>query len=826
LGTSAAHASSSTKLSTVKLAAAARTDVGRRRSENQDSYGYIHTARASLFVVADGMGGARGGGTASAMAVNIIVEGSLDKNGELTLESLHDAISLSNKVIFSRSRNDAQLTGMGTTVVALAFIDDTAIVGHVGDSRIYLWRGDSLLQLTRDHTLVQELVDTGAIMQQDAANHPIAHMLTRSLGPTELIGVEIHPLPDRVQPGDRFLLCSDGLYNHVSHDEIAEVLGSQPIEAASDELIKRALDGGGSDNVTLQIVEVLSLNDDRIAAERPVEGKVEKLISSEIDVHEFDGVTLSDFTRSFDTGARPSGPSDDGQPTANGSHSAASQSSIQEESTHADPTETGGPSVSTPPPQARPMHYAVLAAAGICASVLAYWILFKPLPTPVPLSESNTSAGTDELTKEMIEWQPSGSADSASSPQASTESSSLAASSSSESSLSVTASSAAQSSSAAEINSSSSFSEGAVSSAAPESASASSESRLALNIPGESDLINAPINPETAPTAPITLTDSEIMSEHGKKYAELLASASDLSVTAAPRVSLGGGKTRPAVEPIVWEKENRALEEMKSSSSASSVSSTAPKLLTQDEILVYCDKKAQLRSKIADLDAKLEMLVLETKEQAKTKQTRLEMESAHLSEALEGLTDDLHQNDVALTNWEKLQKESAEMEMLKLADEVALMSDEVKEKRAKYSEATEKYLTAVDQWQNAPKDDSEVATMAALNRDVKARRVELEVSISAAINRGFAVAQARQKLLQHDIAVLKDRQALLNRHIGLLRAYTPEKIERRREAQTKLLTERAAQMAELTKLRAAFSDEDENAFRRKNPELFLTSPTT
>ncbi len=802
MGTSAAHASSSTKLSTVKLTAAARTDVGRRRSENQDSYGYAHTSRASLFVVADGMGGARGGGTASAMAVNIIVEGSLSPEGEITLESLHDAISLSNKVIFSRSRNDSQLTGMGTTVVALAFIDDTAIVGHVGDSRIYLWRGSSLLQLTRDHTLVQELVDTGAIMQQDAANHPIAHMLTRSLGPTEMIGVEIHPLPERVQPGDRFLLCSDGLYNHVSHEEIAEVLANRTLEAAADELIQKALDGGGSDNVTLQIVEVLSLNDDRVAAERPADGNVERLISSEIDVQEFDGVSLRDFTKSFDSSGRFSAETQPSPADSNGSLPAVENVHEETPAPPVDSAEMAGPSVAAPSEApSSPMHYAVMAAALISASILGYWIFFKPAPEPVTLSGTLTGEN-DELKEDLMNWNPGSSASSSSSAESTSSASSVAsASASSESAVS-------------ESSQSSSVEDSSASSVEDESVSSAGSQ--------EANLISTgPIDPSTSPMAPVTLTENEILSENSKRYAELLASAADLAVSSAPRVSLGGGNSRPASEPIVWEKENRAVEEIRSGGSSSS---SSPKLLTQDELLRYADEKAQLRAKIADIDAKLEMLVLETKDQAKTKQTRLEMEATHASEAMDGLTKDLIANESATSSWQKLQKESSQMEMLRLADEVAQLSEDVREKRANYSDATEKYLTAVDQWQSQQKDESEVATMAALNRDVKARRGELEVAISTAITRGLTLSQERQKRLQHDVAVLKDRQAQLNRHIGLLRAFSPEKIERRREVQSKLLNERTALLNDLSKIRNTLSDEDENAFRRKNPELFVPPP--
>lgn len=145
---------------------------------------------------------------------------------------------------------------------------------------------------------MQELVDTGAIAPKDAANHPIAHMLTRSLGPAEATQPEVNILPEPARPGDKFLLCSDGLYNHVSNEEIAEVLSTRSPKEAVEILVQMALDGGGSDNVTIQVIETLSIADETVPVTRPADGSAEKFISSEIDVQRFSGVTLSDFTRS------------------------------------------------------------------------------------------------------------------------------------------------------------------------------------------------------------------------------------------------------------------------------------------------------------------------------------------------------------------------------------------------------------------------------------------------------------------------------------------------------------------------------------------------
>lgn len=272
-----------------KFRQAIRTDVGLKREENQDAYGYAHTSRVSIYIVADGMGGARGGATASALAVDSILRGAIDENGDITEESLRKAITAANALIFEHSREDESLMGMGTTLVAVAFSGERAILGHVGDSRIYHLRNGEVKQLTKDHTLVQELVDSGSITPEEAIHHPISHMLTRSLGPSEEIEIDSLVLPDTIQPKERFMLCCDGLYNLIPQEEIAEILKSLDPEAAVQRFLSLVLERGAPDNVTVEVIEVHDLDDSTVPFDLPEEGKIRVVTSGSFEGDQLNG---------------------------------------------------------------------------------------------------------------------------------------------------------------------------------------------------------------------------------------------------------------------------------------------------------------------------------------------------------------------------------------------------------------------------------------------------------------------------------------------------------------------------------------------------------
>jgi protein phosphatase len=239
---------------TLRLQAGGATDVGRTRNINQDSF--LLLADRSMFAVADGMGGHQGGEVASQIAVQALRDTYVDGDAD----GLVDAIEEANLRIHEAGEGDPDLRGMGTTVVAVAVVPDgvgggSLLVANVGDSRGYLFRGGDLTQITEDHSMVADLVREGRITEAEAEVHPQRNIVTRVLGVYDSVDIDLWP--DDAVEGDRILLCSDGLFNEVAADQIASVLRrlSDPQEAA-DELVRRALEGGGRDNVTVVVVDV------------------------------------------------------------------------------------------------------------------------------------------------------------------------------------------------------------------------------------------------------------------------------------------------------------------------------------------------------------------------------------------------------------------------------------------------------------------------------------------------------------------------------------------------------------------------------------------
>ncbi|MFL5828865.1 MAG: Stp1/IreP family PP2C-type Ser/Thr phosphatase [Solirubrobacteraceae bacterium] len=221
-----------------------RTDTGRQRRGNEDS----SLARAPLFVVADGMGGAQAGEVASRMAVELFAQGLPDSGGPE--ERLATVVQAANEQIYERAHSEHQLAGMGTTLTA-AYLDDAHLsIAHVGDSRAYLFRDGQLKRLTQDHSLVDELVREGKLTEEQAAEHPQRSIITRALGPEAQVTVDTWTYPARA--GDVVLLCSDGLTSMLSEERISQILnGAASLEAAADQLIADANAAGGRDNITV-----------------------------------------------------------------------------------------------------------------------------------------------------------------------------------------------------------------------------------------------------------------------------------------------------------------------------------------------------------------------------------------------------------------------------------------------------------------------------------------------------------------------------------------------------------------------------------------------
>src|SRR3954454_17875372 len=219
------------------------SDLGRQRQGNEDNY----FVRAPLFVVADGMGGAQAGEVASEMAVESFGDGLPDG---APAEGLVHTIEEANRRIHERSRAEQQRAGMGTTVTAAYVSEDAVTVAHVGDSRCYRLRDGELVRLTRDHSMVAELVARGKLTEEQVESHPQRSVVTRALGPEPRVEVDVDVFPAR--SGDVFLLCSDGLRGMVHEPKLKPLMVEpRPLEQLGRELIAAANAAGGRDNITV-----------------------------------------------------------------------------------------------------------------------------------------------------------------------------------------------------------------------------------------------------------------------------------------------------------------------------------------------------------------------------------------------------------------------------------------------------------------------------------------------------------------------------------------------------------------------------------------------
>lgn len=245
----------------IDLRAGGASDVGRVRNKNQDAW-LIHD---HVYAVADGMGGHQGGEVAARIAVEVLEREIVGP----TSESLVSAAHMANATIHEQSDRRPDLRGMGTTLCAMALVadddgEDELAVINVGDSRLYLWRDGELKQITRDHSLVEDMRASGQITEAEAAVHPHRNIVTRALGISPTVEVDEFIIVPRT--GDRCVICSDGLFNEVSAEKIGATLRrlAEPRDAAS-ELVRQANEGGGRDNITCVVIDIL---DDDGRAER------------------------------------------------------------------------------------------------------------------------------------------------------------------------------------------------------------------------------------------------------------------------------------------------------------------------------------------------------------------------------------------------------------------------------------------------------------------------------------------------------------------------------------------------------------------------------
>jgi serine/threonine protein phosphatase PrpC len=248
------------------LEMAVRSDAGNIRERNEDAT--FVSPRCGLAVLADGMGGYNAGEVASSMATTVLggeleqaltagdkrryrFDGAGNAHGMLTTE-----IERANNIIYDAAQAQPQYAGMGTTLVMAFFFDNTVTVAHIGDSRLYRWRGEQLTQLTRDHSLLQEQLDSGMITPEQARHAQNRNLVTRALGVDSSVEAEIRDYA--TQPGDIYLLCSDGLNDMIEDADIAMTLGtlSANLDVCASHLVQMANDHGGRDNVSVILVRV------------------------------------------------------------------------------------------------------------------------------------------------------------------------------------------------------------------------------------------------------------------------------------------------------------------------------------------------------------------------------------------------------------------------------------------------------------------------------------------------------------------------------------------------------------------------------------------
>lgn len=232
----------------------AETDIGRKRQMNQD---FVYASDRpvgnlpNLFVVADGMGGHNAGDFASRYGVSVLVETVRKDSNFNPVKILRHGLEAANTLVLDQARKDAAMAGMGTTMVAVTVVGHYAYVANVGDSRLYI-ATDKLEQVTRDHSLIAEMVRIGELTPEEARNHPDKNIITRAIGTAEEVKIDFFDV--KLEPGNQIVMCSDGLSNMVPDEEIYEIIQEQKGNKAQ-KLIDMANANGGKDNITVIVVE-------------------------------------------------------------------------------------------------------------------------------------------------------------------------------------------------------------------------------------------------------------------------------------------------------------------------------------------------------------------------------------------------------------------------------------------------------------------------------------------------------------------------------------------------------------------------------------------
>lgn len=235
------------------------TDVGMVRETNEDFARFVRPSQefeqlGFLGVVADGMGGHQAGEVASALAVQTIIKEYYSKKANRK-QNLIKAMDKANTVVLKTSKANSENKGMGTTCTAAVVFNNQIILGHIGDSRLYLYQNDLLTQCSTDHTYVQELINQNIISEEEAETHPQRNVLTKVMGTRPEIQPEIKKVDMNFEEGDRLLICSDGLYEYFTKEELEMELSDPVLSAVAHRLVDTAKERGGQDNITVMLIE-------------------------------------------------------------------------------------------------------------------------------------------------------------------------------------------------------------------------------------------------------------------------------------------------------------------------------------------------------------------------------------------------------------------------------------------------------------------------------------------------------------------------------------------------------------------------------------------
>ena len=241
----------------MKLSFSGKSDIGLIRKVNQDRWCHVHCQWGDLFVVADGLGHREGGQFASQTTVNMLKDKFSEGDPGEIPDFLRHGLEEINTVVYNQKISEYDNIMMGSTCVSIVVRESFAYLAHVGDSRAYYLHNGELAQMTKDHTLVQRMVDEGVISKQQAETHPQKNIVTEALGAKVIVNADISHQSLNVSNGDKFLLCSDGLWGLISHDDLYEILGGEKPKVATERLIDLAKRNGGYDNITVQVIHIV-----------------------------------------------------------------------------------------------------------------------------------------------------------------------------------------------------------------------------------------------------------------------------------------------------------------------------------------------------------------------------------------------------------------------------------------------------------------------------------------------------------------------------------------------------------------------------------------